>query len=102
MVFSPAITPFAILLFIFFVQSLFHVSRLPKYTNSLTFSITSSCALIATYVVSSPNSLPLLLFCLHLFLNQPFVPLYLLRRHFLAISHDYTLINQCRLQILGC
>src|SRR6218665_4168219 len=33
MVFSPATTPFAfaVLLFISFVQSLFHVSRLPKY-----------------------------------------------------------------------
>src|SRR6218665_2938956 len=55
MVFSPAITPFAfaVLLFISFVQSLFHVSRLPKYTNSFTFSITSSCTLISISVVSS-------------------------------------------------
>src|SRR5688572_2483272 len=40
MEFSPAITPFAfaILAFMSFVQSLFHVNKLPKYTNSVTWT----------------------------------------------------------------
>src|SRR6218665_2956721 len=51
MAFCPAINHFsvAILLFISLVQSLFHVSRLHKYKNFFTFSITSSCTFISIF-----------------------------------------------------
>src|SRR6218665_2588680 len=81
---------FANLLFISFVQSLFYVRRLPKYTNFVTLS--PHLALLFPYLLCLPQ-IPLLLFYSHLFLVQPIAPLYLVQRHFLAISHSVT--NQC-------
>src|SRR5688572_21735646 len=70
MEFSPAITPFAfaILAFMSFVQSLFQVNRLPKYTNSVTFSITSSCTFISLSIVFLPNTI---VFVLSTFIFNP-------------------------------